>query len=208
MRYPGVVPPYLPEIEVLGESEAVRRRPSMFIGDPREAGTLVCLVVEAVCLAAEQLVLGTALQATVTLAPEGVLVEDDGDGLSVEVDANGRPHAENIASVLYACRLAKAGPEFGERFCSAGIFVTNALSQFFEMDFVREGARWFQRYERGRAVAPLACVGPSAERGTRLRFRPDPELFGDARIDADVLRARLQEHDHELHGRIGVLDRR
>jgi DNA gyrase subunit B len=196
------------DIEILPGLEPVRRRPAMFVGEPRSPGVLECVVIESVCLAADQIALGTASRATLTVGPTDVVVQDDGLGLPVDVRRDGRRVAESLVSELHACRLAKAVPEVGGGFCTAGIAITNALCAFFEMDFVRDGERWFQRYERGLELAPLANLGPSTAKGLKLRFQPDPQIFGDARIDAELLRERLAEHETDLNGRIAIIDAR
>lgn len=181
------------EIAVLAGLAAVRRRPSMYVGDPSNPDTLACLVVQSLCLAADELAAGTATRATVTLGRDAIVVEDDGVGVPVEETPSGLRAAEVLFSALTACRLAKADAGVGRAFCGAGIVGTNALSTYFEAHIARDGEAWFVRYERGERVAPMTCTGPTAQHGTRLVFRPDPTIFGDARVDPDVLRARLDE---------------
>src|SRR4051812_21869644 len=122
------------DIEILPGIEAVRRRPALFVGDPRSPGVLECVVVESLCLAADQLALGTASRATLTIAAADLTVRDDGTGLSVEILRHGRRFAEVVVSELHACRLTKVTEDVGVRFCSSGIAVTNALCRFFEID--------------------------------------------------------------------------
>jgi len=73
------------EIVVLKGLEGIRRRPDMYLGDPSDPASLTCLVIETLCIAADELVAGTATRATVTLHDDGTItVEDDGLGLSVD----------------------------------------------------------------------------------------------------------------------------
>ncbi len=74
--------PLIDDIEVLPGLEVVRRRPAMFIGEVGP-GAQVCLVAEAACLAAEQLIRGAATAASVIVAHDTIVITDDGDGLPV-----------------------------------------------------------------------------------------------------------------------------
>jgi DNA gyrase subunit B len=197
------------DIEVLEGLEGIRRRPAMYIGDLSDPATLTCLVVETLCLAADELAAETATRATVTLRSDGTItVEDDGLGLSVDEVGGGRRHAEVIASQLSACRLRKVNQGVGEHFCSNGIVVTNALSAFFELAIARRGETWTQRYERGLALAPLSRSGTTEQHGTRISFLPDPGFVGAARVDAGALALRIAELGGPLVDRIALVDLR
>ena len=74
-------------IAVLAGLAAIRRRPSMYVGDPSNPDTLACLVVQSLCLAADEL-------ATVTLGRDAIVVEDDGLGVPVEETPSGLRAAE------------------------------------------------------------------------------------------------------------------
>lgn len=196
-----------PEIKVLEGLEAVRRRPALYIGDPRDPATLVRLVAETASIAASQLVLGQATQVTIVLGREEVRVEDDGPGLPVILTKNGQRAAELLCSVISGHFLPKELWDLGARFGLYGIVVTNALSEFLEVDFVTDGEAWFQRYERGRALAPMASRGPSSRRGTTIRFQFDRSIVVDAPVAVDALRERFDEHP-EVRGRIAIVDAR
>ncbi len=182
-------------IDVLPALEAVRRRPHFFLGDLTDTAdpeVLNCLVVETLCLAADALASGVASRVELTLQTGGeVTVEDDGPGLAIEPYNGQISHAERIVSTLSACRLVKVHAGVGDEYCKNGIVVTNALSEFFNLDVARGGEAWSLRYERGVQTLPLTRVGPTENHGTRVRFRPDPAIFGPREIDAARLLVRL-----------------
>src|SRR6185503_19807899 len=67
----------------------------------------------------------------------------------------------------------------------------NALSEEMIAQVKRDQTRWEQTYERGKATSKLKKVGPARGTGTRIFFRPDPEIFGKQQFSADTIRFRL-----------------
>ena len=74
-----------------------------------------------------------------------------------------------------------------------GISVVNALSERVDLEIWREGKTWQQSYERGVPVAPFEEVGDSDRRGTKITFKPDPQIFEDLVYSYDTLAHRLRE---------------
>jgi len=58
-----------------------------------------------------------------------------------------------------------------------GVSVVNALAEFLEVEVYRDGKIYFQRFERGDKVTELKVIGETAKKGTKIRFRPDPDVF-------------------------------
>ena len=169
-------------VEVLEGLEPVRRRPGMYIGSTDETG-LHHLVVELLDNAMDEAVAGHADRIDLSLDGDGwVEVRDNGRGIPVDPHPRfkGRSALEVILTTLHS------GAKFdGRSYLTAGglhgvgVSVVNALSAEFVVEVARDGALWRQRYARGEAVSRLEKVGePRNRRGTTVRFRPDPDIFG------------------------------
>ena len=74
-----------------------------------------------------------------------------------------------------------------------GISVVNALSEWLELEIWQDGQVFEQRYERGKPQAPLAVTGKTKRRGTKVRFKPDGQIFETLEFSFDVLAQRLRE---------------
>jgi DNA gyrase subunit B len=97
--------------------------------------------------------------------------------------------AEVLLTALHACRGLRRDEKVAKRICGAGIVVTNALSDWLELEIRRGGRHYRQRYEKGAPQGPLLDVGPADASGTMVRFHPDPLFFPRTRFDpADVRR--------------------
>jgi DNA gyrase/topoisomerase IV subunit B len=148
------------------------------------------------CAAVDDALAGQAARLDIAIDAAGVItIEDDGPGMSVEAypERGGRRFPEIMLTELHACRAARRHAEAAQRFCSAGLVVTNALSRWLELDIRRAGRRYSQGFERGVATGPLVEHGACDGQGTRLRFLPDTEIFGALAPDLDDLRRVLDE---------------
>lgn len=90
-----------------------------------------------------------------------------------------------------------------------GASVVNALSEYLEVEVFQNGNVYFQRYERGNRVAPLAVTGKTDKVGSRITFLPDSEIFDEVEFDFDTLLTRLREQAF-LNGGVKIIlaDRR
>jgi DNA gyrase subunit B len=87
--------------------------------------------------------------------------------------------------------------------------VVNALSEFLELEIWRDGKVYFQRYERGQPVSPFEVTGSTKRRGTKIKFRPDGEIFESLDCSFDILSQRLRELSFLNSGlKITVIDER
>jgi DNA gyrase subunit B len=182
-------------IRVLEGLEAVRQRPGMFIGDTGPRG-LHHLVYEVVDNSIDEAMGGHCRSIGVRIHADGsVSVTDDGRGIPVET------HREEGKSALEVvlCTL-HAGGKFDNKSYSVsaglhgvGVSAVNALSEFMEATIWRDGGEFFQRYERGRPVTGVERRADSVRRGTRIHFRPDPQIFQDRNFAGETISKRLRE---------------
>ncbi|MHB8432088.1 MAG: DNA topoisomerase (ATP-hydrolyzing) subunit B [Candidatus Tyrphobacter sp.] len=183
-------------IEVLRGLEAVRKRPSMYIGNTSERG-LHQLVYEAVDNAVDEALAGYAHQLSVTLHKDGsVTVEDDGRGIPVDLHAEEKkPAVEVVMTMLHAGgKFGKAGGyKVSGGLHGVGISVVNALSQEMTTRVKRDGYLWEMKFERGTTVQKLKKLGKTEETGTLQWFKPDSEIFEAREFHWDVLQKRLRE---------------
>ena len=196
------------QIRVLEGLEAVRKRPGMYIGDTGLAG-LHHLVYEAVDNSIDEAMAGRASTITVKLNADGsVTVIDDGSGIPVgsmthaNPNLNGKPAVEVVMTTLHA------GGKFGDKdspykvsggLHGVGISCVNALSEWLEVEIHRAGKIYMITFERGVVARPLHTIGdaPTLDgapcTGTRVTFKPDPQIFPDTGFDYDTVAGRLRE---------------
>lgn len=182
-------------IKVLGGIEAVRKRPAMYIGDTSTRG-LHHLVHEVVDNGVDEAMAGYCTEVDVVLKMDGsVAVIDNGRGIPVDMHKEEkRPAVEVVMTTLHA------GGKFDHRtykvaggLHGVGVSVVNALSEYVEVEVWRDGWVYRQSYERGKPVTDLDKLGRTKRRGTKVLFRPDPEVFETTKFSYDVLVTRLRE---------------
>ena len=186
------------DIQVLKDLTAVRKRPSMYIGDTSTRG-LHHLVNEAIDNSVDEALIGFCTSIDVIIHhDDSVTVTDNGRGIPVDL------HEEyNRSAVEVVMTKLHAGGKFGDKVYKVagglhgvGISVVNALSKWMEVEVRRNGSIYFQRYERGKPVCELKNLGSSGEgdgTGTKVTFKPDSEIFGSYHFDFNVLATRLRE---------------
>ena len=175
-------------IEVLEGLEPVRRRPGMYIGGTDEAG-LHHLFAEVIDNAMDEAVAGHASRIDVAVEVDGaVSVTDNGRGIPVDPHPKfpGRSALEVIMTTLHAGGKFDSGAyQTSGGLHGVGISVVNALSERLDVEVARGQTLYRQSFARGVVLGPIETVGRVANRrGTRVRFKPDPEIFGaDALLD-------------------------
>jgi topoisomerase-4 subunit B len=169
-------------IEVLEGLEPVRRRPGMYIGGTDEKA-LHHLFAEVIDNAMDEALAGYADWIEVELEADGfVSVTDNGRGIPVDA----HPKFKNKSALEVIMCTLHAGGKFDSKVYETsgglhgvGVSVANALSERMEVEVAREQTLYRMNFERGKPKSKLIKVGRAPNRrGTRVRFKPDPEIFG------------------------------
>lgn len=185
------------QIQVLEGLEAVRKRPGMYIGSTSLKG-LHHLVYEVVDNSIDEALAGYATHIEVTIeADNSVTVIDNGRGIPVAMHKIGKPAIEVVLTVLHAGgKFGGEGYPISGGLHGVGISVVNALSEQTKIEVKRDGYLWNIAFARGLTTKPLQKIRPleaGDERGTKVWFKPDPEIFPDTAYDFETLRIRLRE---------------
>ncbi|HHW92517.1 MAG TPA: DNA topoisomerase (ATP-hydrolyzing) subunit B [Firmicutes bacterium] len=183
------------QIQVLEGLEAVRHTPGMYIGSTGSGG-LHHLVYEVVDNSIDEALAGYCDRINVVLKPGGVVtVRDNGRGIPVDKHPKlGRPAVEVVLTTLHAGgKFGGEGYKVSGGLHGVGVSVVNALSQWLEVEVYREGKVYRQRFERGKVVTPLEIQDTTEVTGTRITFKPDPEIFEETTFNLEILCQRLRE---------------
>jgi len=185
------------DIKLLKDIEAVRRRPSMYVGSTGPRG-LHHLVNEVVDNSIDEVLAGYCQNVKVSIHPDNsISVIDDGRGIPVG------PHPVYKKSALELVMTSlHAGGKFDDKIYrvagglhGVGISVVNALSEHLEAKVRREGKVWRQCYQKGKPISPVECIGesPRDEEGTEITFKPDRKIFESIEFDWERVTRRLRE---------------
>ncbi len=182
-------------IQVLEGTEAVRRRPAMYIGDTATRG-LHHLVYEVVDNSVDESLAGYCNTIEVVIHPNNTIsVTDNGRGIPVDIHKT-----EKKPAVEVALTTLHAGGKFDHRVYKVsgglhgvGVSCVNALSDWLEVEIKRDGKIYHQRYERGKTVSKLTVIGKSKTAGTKITFKPDKTIFTKTEFSYDILSQRLRE---------------
>ncbi len=185
------------DIKILKGLSAVRKRPAMYIGSTGPDG-LHHLVYEAVDNSVDESLAGYCDSIEVMLHHDGsCTVTDNGRGIPTGPhpgDADGRTAAEVVLTELHAGgKFESTAYKISGGLHGVGISVVNALSEWLEVEIKQNGQVFQQRFERGKPGGPLVVVGKTRGRGTKVTFKPDPEIFEMTEFSYDVLSQRLRE---------------
>ena len=161
------------QIQVLEGLEAVRKRPSMYIGSISSRG-LHHLVSEVV--------------------DNSITVVDNGRGIPVDMHKTGKPAVEVVMTVLHAGgKFGDGGYKVSGGLHGVGVSCVNALSEKMEVEVRRNGKRYGIEFMRGKTSKPLYEIGEADSTGTTVHFIPDKTIFTETVYDYDILRLRLRE---------------
>lgn len=183
------------DIKAVTGLEHVRLRPAMYIGDVGERG-LHHLIWEILDNAVDEAMAGYAKNVSVIIHDDGsITVEDDGRGIPVDIHPEtGKPAVEMVFTMLGAGgKFEKKAYAYSGGLHGVGASVVNALSEWLLVEVYRDGKIYRQEYRRGEPVYELKVVGNTTKRGTRVTFKPDPDIFETTRIKFDIVEKRLRE---------------
>ncbi len=194
------------DIELMEGLDAVRRRPSMYIGGVDTRG-LHHLLWEIVDNSVDEFLAGAANEIKVILHKDGcsATIEDNGRGIPVDIHKKTkRPALETILTTLHS------GGKFSNKAYTrsgglhgVGSSVVNALSIEMEATIHRDGFEWSQRYKRGKPTTDVKKVKPFRGHGTAIFFRPDEQIFTKTNFHPDTIRQHLEDISY-IHGGLKI----
>ena len=182
------------QIQVLEGLEAVRKRPSMYIGSISSRG-LHHLVSEVVDNSIDEALAGFCDSIKVTInGDNSITVVDNGRGIPVDMHKTGKPAVEVVMTVLHAGgKFGDGGYKVSGGLHGVGVSCVNALSEKMEVEVRRDGKRYGIEFMRGKTSRPLYEIGSADSTGTTVHFKPDNTVFTETVYDYDILRLRLRE---------------
>ncbi len=182
------------QIQVLEGLEAVRKRPSMYIGSISGRG-LHHLVSEVVDNSIDEALAGFCDNIRVTINTDNsITVEDNGRGIPVDMHKTGKPAVEVVMTVLHAGgKFGDGGYKVSGGLHGVGVSCVNALSEKMEVEVRRDGKRYGIEFMRGKTSRSLYEIGSADDTGTTVHFKPDNTIFTETVYDYDILRLRLRE---------------
>ncbi len=182
-------------IKVLEGLEAVRKRPSMYIGDTAERG-LHHLVTEIVDNSIDEALAGHCTEVSVTIhSNDRITIEDNGRGIPVDMHPTEKRSAlEVVHTVLHAGgKFERQAYKVSGGLHGVGASVVNALSEEFEVEVHRSGKVYYQRYERGVPQTEVEQTGTTKSTGTKTTFSPDPKIFPEIKFKYENIARYLRE---------------
>ncbi len=183
------------KIQVLEGLEAVRKRPSMYVGSTDYRG-LHHLVYEVVDNSIDEALAGYCANIDVTINRDNsVTVQDDGRGIPVDIHEKYNKSAlEVVMTMLHAGgKFDTESYKVSGGLHGVGVSVVNALSEWMEAEVYRNGNIYFQRYQRGKSMGDVEVRGTSELTGTKMTFKPDYEVFEVVDISFETISKRLRE---------------
>ncbi|GAB3806052.1 DNA topoisomerase (ATP-hydrolyzing) subunit B [Spirosoma humi] len=182
-------------IQVLEGLEAVRKRPSMYIGDVGTRG-LHHLIWEVVDNSIDEALAGYCDKITVTINPDNsITVQDNGRGIPTGINSK-----MGVSALQMAMTMLHAGGKFDKDtykvsggLHGVGVSCVNALSTDLRVEVHREGKIFEQEYKIGIPLYDVRIIGDAEDTGTRTHFKPDGSIFTDTVYKYDTIAGRLRE---------------
>jgi DNA gyrase subunit B len=182
-------------IQVLEGLEAVRKRPSMYIGDTGLKG-LHHLVYEVVDNSIDEALAGYCNDIQVIINENNsITVVDNGRGIPVDYhEKEKRSALEVVMTVLHAGgKFDKGSYKVSGGLHGVGVSCVNALSEDLHVEVRREGKVYVQDYQRGKPLYSVKQEGQTQISGTSVTFKPDAQIFSELEYKYDILAGRLRE---------------
>jgi len=198
------------QIQVLEGLEAVRKRPSMYIGSISARG-LHHLVSEVVDNSIDEALAGYCDHIKVIIHNDNsVTVSDNGRGIPVEMHKVGKPAIEVVMTILHAGgKFGDGGYKVSGGLHGVGVSCVNALSKKMDVEVRKDGKVYGIEFSKGKTTKPLFDKGTTKETGTTVTFWPDDSIFTDTVYSYETLRLRIRELAFLNKGiRIELLDER
>lgn len=182
------------QIQVLEGLEAVRKRPSMYIGSISSRG-LHHLVSEVVDNSIDEALAGYCSDIQVRINKDNsITVQDNGRGIPVEMHKVGKPAIEVVMTILHAGgKFGDGGYKVSGGLHGVGVSCVNALSSKMEVEVRKDGKIYGIEFAKGKTVKPLFEKGTTDETGTTVHFLPDDTIFTDTVYSYEILRHRIRE---------------
>jgi DNA gyrase subunit B len=183
------------KIQILEGLQAVRKRPSMYIGSTDSRG-LHHLIYEVVDNSIDEAMSGYCSHIEIKLNADGsVSVSDDGRGIPVEIHPKyGKSGVEIVMTKLHAGgKFDRSMYKVSGGLHGVGVSVVNALSEWLEVTVYRNGKVHYQRFQRGDPVGEKEITGESDKTGTHIKFMPDNEIFEDINFNYETIYKRMRE---------------
>ena len=199
------------QIKVLDGLSAVRKRPAMYIGNTGIEG-LHHLAYELVDNSIDETLAGYCTKIDLAIhIDNSITVEDNGRGIPAGYHKKeGRPAVEVVMTKLHSGgKFDNLSYKVSGGLHGVGLSVVNALSEYMELEIRRDERVYHQEYERGEAKTPLEILGKTKKTGTKIRFKPDSEIFDTTAFSFELLSQRLRELSFLNKGLfISVIDER
>jgi DNA gyrase subunit B len=183
------------KILVFAGIKGIRKRPAMYVGSTSSSG-MHHLFQEVIDNSIDEFLAGFCNKIVVTLYDDNFIeIEDNGRGIPVDImERYQRPALEVIMLTPHTgAKFENKAYKVSGGLHGVGLSVVNALSEKVIVEVKRSGNVYHQEFGKGEKLTELEVVGKADSTGTKIKFKPDKEIFGDIKFDAEYIRNVLKE---------------